>query len=321
MILIRQRVQAGSVAGWIVGIALLLAAWGTGCADGTPKTDEPLRVVVTIPPLKGLLEALAPPGSSVRALMPPGRSEHGYEFTPSDIAAVGNADVVVYVGLGLEPAIERFVRERLSRRARVVALGAVLGVSEEHAGHDHGPDEACDHAVDVHVWLDPVLMRQAVPALRQAIEGALEATGRLDPAERARLDKAQADLDRRLDELDAEYRATLEPLKGASIVTHHSAFGRLARRYGLEVSAVIRPIEAQDPTPAQIAQVVEAIREQNIGVIFVEPQFSAAAAERLAERTGARVARLDPLGSGDYFAMMRSNLTSLAANLAPPAQR
>jgi len=304
---------------------VLIAALGfmalAGCwrNDAAPRAQGPVRIVVTIPPLRGLAQALAPEGASVRALMPPGRSEHGYEFTPSDIAAVGKADVVVCVGLGLEPAIDRFVRQNKSNRRRVVVLGEALGIKgDDHAHHDHGPDEPCDHAVDVHVWLDPVLVRRAVPALRSAIEGALGSAGALTDAERSRLDAAEAALLASLDELDAEHRAALGPLKGAAIVTHHAAFNRLAERYGLKVAAVIRPIEGNDPTPDQIAQVVEAIRRDKIAVIFVEPQFSPAAAGRIAERTGTKIARLDPLGSGDYFAFMRANLKELVDHLAPP---
>lgn len=305
-------------------LLVLALAWmgvlSAGCGPRSPDSSGPLRIVVTIPPLQGLMEALAPPGASVRSLMPPGRSEHGYEFTPSDIAAVGQADVVVYVGLGLEPAVDKFVRQNVSARRRVVVLGDVLGLDADgHEHHPHGPDEPCDHAVDVHVWLDPVLMRSAVPELRRAIEEAQRSAGRLTDQERARLDAAQDDLIRRLTELDEEYRRALEPLKGSAIVTHHSAFGRLAERYGLTVAAVVRPIEGSDPTPAQIAQVVEAIQREGIGVIFVEPQFSAAAARRIAERTGVRIGQLDPLGTGDYFALMRANLAALLEHLSPPA--
>jgi zinc transport system substrate-binding protein len=263
------------------------------------------------------MQALAPPDATVRTLMPPGRSEHGYEFTPSDIAAVGQADVVVYVGLGLEPAVDKFVRRKPSDRRRVVVLGDVLGIDHEH-DHHHEHGEACDHAVDVHVWLDPILMRAVVPELRRAIEEAQRSAGRLTDRERTRLDQAQAELIRRLDDLDREFREALEPLRGAAIVTHHSAFGRLAERYGLRVAAVIRPVEGSEPTPAQIAQVVEAMRREGVGVIFVEPQFSEAAARRIAERTGARIGRLDPLGTGDYFALMRANLASLVQHLTPP---
>lgn len=303
--------------------ALLVIASGVGsCGPGArePDPSAPLRIVVTIPPLQGLVEALAPAGASVRALMPPGRSEHGYEFTPSDIAAVGKADVVVYVGLWLEPAVDKFVRQNRSNRRRAVVLGEVLGIkTDDHAHHHHAPDEPCDHAVDVHVWLDPELVRQAVPALRRAVEEAQDAAGRLHQAERTRLDQAESSLLTRLSELDAEHRAALAPLRGAAIVTHHAAFSRLAERYGLKVAAVLRPIEGNDPTPAQIAAVVEAIQREKIGVIFVEPQFSPAAASRIAERTGTKIGRLDPLGSGDYFTFMRANLKELVEKLTPPS--
>ena len=100
------------------------------------------------------------------------------------------------------------------------------------------------------------------------------------------------------------------------LVTHHAAWKRLAERYGLKIAAVIRPIESAEPTAEAIAGAVHAIQDQHIPVIFVEPQFSSKAAERIAAQTGVRIGHLDPLGDGDWFKLMRSNLDSLVANLA-----
>src|SRR5882757_8715144 len=87
--------------------AVLGLAW-VAALGGSRQPDKAagLRAVVTIPPLKGLIEPLLPPGTTVTVLMQPGRSEHGYEFTPADMAAMARADVFVYVGLGLEGRIE-----------------------------------------------------------------------------------------------------------------------------------------------------------------------------------------------------------------------
>src|SRR6185295_361805 len=88
-----------------------------------PYKAVPLDVVVTLAPLRGLVEPRLPEGSKIAVLMPPGRSEHGYEFTANDIAQLGRADLVVLVGLGLEPQVESFLRKQPSSNRRVVDLG------------------------------------------------------------------------------------------------------------------------------------------------------------------------------------------------------
>lgn len=312
--------------GWIAGLVCVAASAALGVAPQPPRAEagvraEPISIVVTIAPLKGLAEALAPAGSRVTVLMPPGRSEHGYEPTPRDLANLAKADVTVRIGLGLEPRVESFVKER-PRAGRIdVGMAASLGIAaEEHHEHDHSdPDhDHAAHAVDPHLWLDPSLVEAFVPHLAKAIGDSASAKGGLDDADRAALEERSRALVTKVREVDRAWREGLEPFKGRAIVTHHNAFPRPAARYGLRVAAVIRGLENAEPKPSQLEAVIAAIRRENVRAVFVEPQFNARLAERIAKAAGVRVARLDPLGDGDWFALMRSNLESLRANLGEP---
>lgn len=344
----------------IGGLAPLVLTSSTGCERAaTPARTGTLRIVVTIAPLAGLMRELAPPDAKIETLMPPGRSEHGYEFTPRDIAKLGAADVVVSVGLGLEPQITAFLDARAgsasSAHTSAVTLGIALrlqqpGVSMPPHTHDHDEggstdtpapaevtsasqpdsdshghvhDESCEHGpVDPHVWLDPALVLQTVPALKTAIREALERRGTWNSDAHARLDSAESRLNARIAALDQRFRDALAPFAGRAIVTHHAAFGRLAERYGLRIAEVIHHADNAEPSPGQLAAVTAALTRERVGVIFVEPQFNPQAAQRLAQAAGVRVGRLDPLGDGDWFAMMESNLAALQAGLAaapPPA--
>jgi zinc transport system substrate-binding protein len=296
-----------------------LAAFSCDRADATPRRDPgAFRAAVTIAPLKGLVEPLLPQPHQIYILIPPGRSEHGYEFTPSDVSALSKADLAVYIGLGLEPRIERFLSLNATPLREVVSFAQAVGVEEPgSAHHHHAHDENCDHGDDdPHVWLDPVLCAELIPVLRKALEQNLEKQGALNAAERERLARAEQSLVAQILELHEWAEKKLAPHAGKAIVTHHAAWGRLADRYGLKVAAVIRPIDTAEPTPRAIASAVEAIRQQDVRAIFIEPQFNPAAAERIAQSAGVHVAMLDPLGDGDWFKMMRANIESLAEALA-----
>lgn len=338
------KVAGGLAAG------LLAAAMGTGLsacskdaersASAPPREPGAARIVATIAPLGALTRELLPEGAQLRVLLPPGRSEHGYEPTPEDIAALARADVVVYVGLGLEPRLEEFLKKNPSARRVNLSMAAALklegdehdhehehehghghagdagraGGSEAtnddpHAGHDHGP-------IDPHVWLDPVLVKEFVTPLADAVDHAARAAGPMSAEQEGKLAASRVALSKKIDELHAEYGAELGPLAGRSIVTHHSAWGRLADRYGVKVAAVLRPIEAAESTPADIAGAVAAVRERGAGAIFVEPQFNNESAKRVADAAGVKMLVLDPLGGEDYFAMMRANLAALKEGLA-----
>lgn len=278
-----------------------------------------MRVVVTVPPLEGLVRPLLPADATVRVLIPPGRSEHGFEPTVDDVRALESADVVVLVGMGLESSVDRALRRRAHPFRHELRLGEALGLEDPNADHAHetAGDHATDHpthAVDPHVWLDPILVKQMMPEVARVIKASVSDAAPGDPAG---VDVSLQSTLARIDEVDAAYRIALAPLKGRAIVTHHAAFGRLAERYGLRVVEVIRPIEDAEPTPANIAATVDAISREGVRAIFVEPQFDARGAQRIAERAGVRLGVLDPLGSGDWFAMMDSNLRELTDKLGP----
>jgi zinc transport system substrate-binding protein len=188
------------------------------------------------------------------------------------------------------------------------------GGSHDHAhgdGHSHGDghDHAHDHGgVDPHLWLDPELCRTLIPALDAAIRA-------VDPAQQAPADAA-AKLGAQIEEFDAWARERLAPVQGRALVTHHSAWERFADRYDLIIAAVIRPIETVEETTEGVRAAIETIRKQGLKAIFVEPQFGKDAVKKIVDETGVRVGELDPLGDGDWFAMMRKNVEAVAAGLA-----
>jgi zinc transport system substrate-binding protein len=161
-----------------------------------------------------------------------------------------------------------------------------------------------------------VLVGELVPHLKQAVGFAVTDRGGASSGEEKRLADAAAELQARVAEVDREWKVGLAGVSGRPVVTHHNAFGRPAARYGFTVAAVIREFETSEPSPGDIAKVVEAIKEQRVRVIFVEPQFSQGVASRIGELSGVKVATLDPLGNGDWFALMRGNLDSLVKNLS-----
>lgn len=317
-----------------------VSAAHSGCAEPasvspspSPSSRPEVRVIVTIPPLVGLVQSLAPAGVKVIGLMQPGQSEHGYEFRPSDMNALARSDMVVYIGMGLEPGIAKFMAKKADDRRRVVVLGEVLGLqkpgvapephnhkaNEAEEVHDHKHDKHIEHdraSIDVHIWLDPVLVRESLPHISAALQKVIASKGQAWAGAEIEIDQKLAAAQQKVDALHERFKTTLAPFKGRSIVTHHAAFGRLAERYDIKIAEVIRPFESAEPTPGQLEEVIKAIRAQNVKTIFVEPQFNAKAAQRIAEAAHVRLGHLDPLGDGDWFKLMESNLAELVKGFA-----
>lgn len=301
-------------------------------------TAAPLRVVVTIPPLLWPVRALigSPADDAIPAevslILRPGLSEHGFELTPSQMRDLQRADIVVMAGHGLEPRVAALVgrsAEQTPHRAVVTLEGLTEVIAADHDHehceheHDHDHDHEHDHperpAVDPHLWLDPIAMKHFVARVADSLRAAVDRSDSTDEQKAAlkravnlRLVEAQAACDR----IDAEYARALAPLRHRAIVTHHNAYAYLCKRYNLTVAAVIRPVESVEPTPGDVMKAVSAIRDQKAGAVFIEPQFPAGVAKRIADAAGVKLETIDPLGDGDWPALMRANLSALLRGLA-----
>jgi len=307
-----RRTLSGVVLGVLVAaVAAGLSACGPSSADTPPREPGPPRIVVTIAPVAGLVRAVAGEGIEVTTLLPAGASPHGFELTPADVRTLSRADLIVAVGLGIEPWLESRLRSAPRLADRAVSFADLVGIEgDAHTQHDHHAHEGHEHChsgPDPHLWLDPVLAAAFLRALPEYLPGFVVAG--------ADAESAAAETAARVDAVDASWRSALAPFAGSAIVTHHAAFGRPAERYGLTVAEVLRPVESAEPSPAETARAIAAIRDEGARAIFIEPQFNAAAAERLASAAGVPLGRLDPLGAGDWFAMMRANLDELVRTL------
>jgi zinc transport system substrate-binding protein len=125
---------------------------------------------------------------------------------------VHDADLVLYLGGGFQPALEHALASR-SEQSVDLLEGRTLRTGSSTEG---------DAAADPHVWLDPRLFAGIVREIGRAL-------GHPGPA---------AELAAKLRTLDRELQAGLQGCERREIVTSHAAFGYLARRYGLEQIAL-----------------------------------------------------------------------------------
>lgn len=272
-----------------------------------------LRVVVSIPPLAGLVEPMLPAGSEVEVLVPAGTSPHTFEPTPGIVASVARADLVVMVGMDLEPGVSRLVASgRVGSGTEVLVFADAVGVEahDHEAGHVHADGTVC-FGSDAHLWLDAEMCVAFVPAIASAVERVAGARG-----------VALGDLDGRRDAAiaairaaDAEAASVLGAWRGARVITHHDAYRRYLARYGLAKAAVVQPVESAEPTPGQVADAVRAVEGSGAMAVFIEPQYPSSAATRVAEVTGVPVGVLDALGDGDWASMYVGLARSIAETL------
>ena len=267
-------------------LILVSALLLAGCGAGGSGGKN--SVVAAFYPLAYTAERIGGPGFHVENLTPPGAEPHDLELTPREVGRIVNASVVLYLSHGFQPAVSKAVEQARGRKVDVLA-GLPL------------------HGNDPHVWLDPLLFAR----IGTKIGAALRRPSSGFVADMRKLDEA--------------YRSGLRDCKRREIVTSHAAFGYLAARYRLEQVAITGLAPESEPSPQQLAHVVEVVRRTHATTVFFETLVSPRLAETVAREVGARTAVLDPIEGltpdeqkrgDDYLTLMRGNLVALRKALA-----
>ncbi len=297
----------------IAGLVLLMGAL-TACEKPQSDNQAGVLVVASIAPVAGIVQPLLPDSFSLSTLVPVGASAHGFELTPGDLKTLAECQLVIAVGLGLEPRLDQTLRTHRAQGRREIHLAELLnltemstheveGEHEAHAEHDHSHS-----SVDPHVWLDPELVRQVVPVLADAL---VELVPEDDQYSRQQIRDRTRDFLNEVKAFEAECVQRLAPFKGAAIITQHAAYSRFAERFGLRVVSVLHDNSNSEQTPGQLAQAARAMRDQNVQGIFTEPGADPSQVQSLAKAAKIKFGTLDPLGQGDWLAMMHANLDQL----------
>jgi zinc transport system substrate-binding protein len=286
----------------LAGIALVGSV--TGCAGSGLVSGEAGKpsVLAAFYPLVFVAEQIGGPEVSVTNLTTPGVEPHDLELTPRQVAAIADADLVIYLR-GFQPAVDEAVEQNAGRTLEV---GSVVPLTS-------APGSGTDR--DPHFWLDPT-------KLAQLIDPVTEQLGAVDPAHVHTFTERANALRTKLAELDADYRSGLASCARTQIVTAHAAFGYLTERYRLEQVPIAGVSADQEPAPDRIRQIQQLVQERGITTIFFERLLNADLAETIARDTGATTALLDPLegitdpATNDYFTVMRANLAALRKALS-----
>ncbi len=128
----------------IVIVAILGALLLTAACGESDTTSDRLQVVATVYPLGYFAERIGGDRAEVNVLVGPGLEAHGFEPTSSDLLALGDADVIVMNGIGLEPWMDGAIDAIGDDLTAVVVEASDPAQAMEGEVHAHGEEEG-DH--------------------------------------------------------------------------------------------------------------------------------------------------------------------------------
>lgn len=304
---------------------------------GAAHAEVP-NVVVSIKPIHSLVASIMKGLGEPTLIVEGAASPHTYSMKPSNASALEKANIVFWVGHGLEAFLEKPL-ESLGSGAKIVELDDAPGLEklkfreggafeahddgDEHeasaeGGEGHAHEEGHHHEegeFDMHLWLDPVNAR----AMAAEIEKTLAAA---DP-DNAAIYKTNLDaLSTRLDALDKTLTETVTPIKDKPFVVFHDAYQYFEHRYHVKVAGSITVSPEVLPGAERLSEIHAKIVELGATCVFAEPQFEPKLVNVVLEGTPAKSGTLDPeaatleAGPDLYFQLMEGIGTSLKTCLS-----
>ncbi|MGH8067957.1 MAG: metal ABC transporter substrate-binding protein [Candidatus Entotheonellia bacterium] len=289
---------------------LCVAGWQSAAA-------APLRVITSIPPVTDLVRQVGGDAIRLQTLVPAGVSSHTFQPTPGDVQYLTQADLVILNGLNLELAIEKLLRCCGNPKATLLKLGDHTISQEEWMFGFSFPKSQGNP--NPHLWLDVEIARRYVELIRDQLCV-------LDPEHD---EQYRSNAIRTLDHLSHLDRCITTaigtiPPHARNLVTYMDAWPYFAKRYGLNVLAVVQPANFAEPSAREVARIVEQLRKGNVPAIFGSEIFPSKVPEKIAREAGVRY--ITPLHDEvlpgvpgepkhSYYGMMELNVATIVVGL------
>jgi ABC-type Zn uptake system ZnuABC Zn-binding protein ZnuA len=289
-------------------------------------------VLVSFPPLYCFAKNIAGPDAKVLSLLTT-VGPHDYQPTAADALLVRKADLFLINGLGLDEFVTRLINSSGNRGVTVVEVGEAIPdkerLSVDADEHDHKAGDGHHHhgEHDPHVWL-------GLPEAMIMVNCISENLKNLDPEHKDGYTKRAAEYVKKLEDLQAYGRKTLEGKKNPRFIATHDSLRYFAHSFQpakLEIVGNIQVRAGVSTDAAQLKALADLAKKENVRVIAVEPQYVQARteAEALIREMGpqgkeARIVEIDPLetvpslaelDADTYIHKMKANIDALAKAL------
>lgn len=293
------------------------AATSAGATSSGPLGGGKLQVVTTVAPITSIVANIAGDRADVHGVIPEGEDSHTYEPKPSVAETVSKADIVFVNGLELEDPTKEIAAEHIPKGGEVVEVGT-LSISPDEYIYDFSfPRDG--GKPNPHLWTNPPMATCYAAIVASAMAKA-------DPANAAYYEANHAAYAAKVDQLDQlmkEATATM-PAQNRELLTYHDAYAYFAAHYGWKVIGAIQVSSFEDPTPKEVADLINQIKAEKVPAVFGSEVFPSPVLAQIAKETG--VTYVDKLRDDDlpgspgdddhsYLGLMKFDFVTMVGTL------
>ena len=252
----------------------------SGVAGPGPPAAR-LEAVTTVAPLTSIAANVAGDRADVRGVVPEGTNSHTFEPAPSVAEVLSKADLIFVNGLVLEEPTRKLAAANLKKGARIVELGAEVLPESEWIYDFSFPRE--EGKPNPHLWTDPTYAKGYAGVIRRELAAR-------DPGNAAAYSRNYEAFVTLVDEFDGAMRASFGtlPRERRKLLTYHDAYAYFARTYDWEVIGAIQVESFEDPSPREVAQLIEQVKAAGVPAIFGSEVFPSPVLAQIGKETGVK---------------------------------
>lgn len=301
---------------WVIGLTalilliamfLIVSKLSTDPSKQPQNIDKKLYVAASINPLADMVKQIGGQDVEVDTILPPGASPHTFEPTPQQIRNAQGIKLIFVIGHGLDNWTKPISDNAVD--ATIVTVDQNINLRQLPL--DQRDEDEPDQSIDPHYWLTPtnakIMSQNIFDALSQVDSEHKEIYA-------ANLKSYLA----KLDELNEYLNIKLSGVKDKKLITHHNAWGYFADAYSMQIIGTFEVSPGKEPTPRQIADLQNKVRQYNIKTVFSEPQLSDSSLKPFIQDLNLNIKVLDPEGGSNnmgYIELMRYNADTIAGTL------
>lgn len=251
------------------------------CGSAGKKAVEKPVITVSILPQKTFVEKIAGDDFQVNVLVPPGASPATYSLLPAQMTAIARSAVWFRIGhIGFEYAwADKVVQTNPEMKVYDLSEGLDLIAASRGTGEPA-------QGIDPHVWLSPANVKKMARQIRDVLTA-------LQPEHSDKYQLGYLQFIKEIDQTNVEIRNILKEVQGRKMISFHPSFSYFARDYGLEQLSI--ESGGKEPTPAQLARLVNTARAEQIRVVYIQSEFDLEHARVFAREIGGEIVQLSPL--------------------------
>ncbi|MDP6338717.1 MAG: metal ABC transporter substrate-binding protein [Candidatus Marinimicrobia bacterium] len=235
---------------------------------------------------------------------------HYVEILPSYMVKVRKADIYFMVGMELDLWAQQIIDGSRNRKVMVVDCSVEINKMEVPTGQIDASMGDIHRFGNPHYWLDP---ENGKLIARMVAEKLINHDSKNAEQYQSNLTQFENDLNSAI----SIWTKRFSDLRNKNIIFYHNSWPYFSKRFGLITVGFLEPKPGITPSPSQLNQVINQIKENEIEVIASESYFSDRAPKFIESKINVRTVKLAQSvgaieGADSYINLFETNLLILA---------